>query len=91
MDFNHYAEQVRSNTIGFYADKKEHFKEINYISKIYGIPTHRIGILVDTADGEHWIMIDDRWCGDLDDWFYTSMEMNLNKNEYLTRNLEDII
>ena len=54
-DFHDHATIARSGKIGQFADKREFFKEINYISKIWDIEFNKINILENTADGELWI------------------------------------
>lgn len=81
-DFHDHATIARSGKIGHFADKRDFFQEINYISKIWGVPFHKINILEDTADGELWIYIDNYWQGDLDSWFYECMEHNASKEVF---------
>ena len=83
MNINDYKENLRSGRIGHYADPKEFFGEINYLMKVYNRSYHSINILEDSADGELWIIIDDRWYGYLDEWFYQCMENNTPPDDYL--------
>lgn len=82
-DFHEYATQSRSGKIGTKADKRDFFKEINYIAKLWDIPVYKVNILEDTVDGELWIYIDEQWHGDLDPWFYECMDNNASLDVFL--------
>lgn len=81
---------MQDNKIGRYANQREYFKELNYLAKLFDRPMWELGILRDTVDGELWIMIEDHWHGDLDDWFYMCMETNATKEVWIYGDYRDL-
>lgn len=63
-----YLQMESTGKIGRYASRNRYVKEITWVAKKLDIEVRRIGVLEYTVDGNEWLMIDDQWRGDLDEW-----------------------